>query len=205
MCVRNIYFLSVRKEFCQSNPSVWHFSTSLVLWEREQFWNCRTDKAPMVRCNSTRKRPEHQRKVFVILDQLASSALWLTVHCDLTCNALFSDQQLNSGILEHYTPIKDNPNSWQSIPLTHDICGLLKLTKMIWSHFWRRNFYCLVFAADVFTTYQSILLHLPRLGSGHYRGLDMPRHALEYKCKEQWDSAVTMPFIKENIGWWMVT
>ena len=30
ICSRNINFLSVRIKFCQSNPSVWHFSTSLT-------------------------------------------------------------------------------------------------------------------------------------------------------------------------------
>ena len=29
ICSRNINILSVRMKFCQSNPSVWHFSTSL--------------------------------------------------------------------------------------------------------------------------------------------------------------------------------
>ena len=30
ICSRNINFSSVRMKFCQSNPSVWHFSTSLA-------------------------------------------------------------------------------------------------------------------------------------------------------------------------------
>ena len=30
ICSRNINFLSVRMKFCQSNPLVWHFSTSLI-------------------------------------------------------------------------------------------------------------------------------------------------------------------------------
>ena len=39
ICSRNIKSLSVRMKFCQSNPWVWHCSTSLSSWSKFGFWS----------------------------------------------------------------------------------------------------------------------------------------------------------------------